>query len=103
MEQQPQEYKNYGHINDICLIGYGSIGKGLLPLILRHFTYDNFTIIDPHPVEAPVPSDKYKFVQLAITTTNLKEELDKIFVNKTGFCVNMSIDTSSRDITLYCQ
>lgn len=24
-------------------------------------------------------------------------------MNKTGFCVNMSIDTSSRDIALYCQ
>ena len=103
MEQQAPQYKNYGHINDICLLGYGSIGRGLLPLIMRHFTFDNFTIVDPNPVEAPAASEKYKFVKLAITKENLKEELDKIFVNKTGFCVNMSIDTSSRDIALYCQ
>lgn len=40
----------YGHINDICVIGHGSIGKGTLPLIKRHFTFDKITVIDPHPV-----------------------------------------------------
>lgn len=43
----------YGHINDICVIGHGSIGKGTLPLIKRHFKFDKITIIDPHPVEVP--------------------------------------------------
>jgi homospermidine synthase len=43
----------YGFINDICVIGHGSIGKGTLPLIKRHFEFDKITIIDPHPVELP--------------------------------------------------
>ena len=32
------------------MIGFGSIGKGTLPLIERHFDYDTsrFVIIDPH-------------------------------------------------------
>lgn len=43
----------YAHINDICIVGHGSIGKGILPLIKRHFKFDRITIIDPHPVEEP--------------------------------------------------
>ena len=33
----------------IVMIGFGSIGKGTLPLIERHFDYDKsrFVIIDP--------------------------------------------------------
>ena len=33
----------------IVLIGFGSIGRGILPLIERHFDYDKsrFTVIDP--------------------------------------------------------
>lgn len=103
MEQNKQVYKNYGHVNDICLLGYGTIGRGLLPLILRHFTFDHLTIIDPHPVEAPVPNEKYKFVQVAITKENLKEELDKVFINGSGFCVNMSVAVQSLALVLYCQ
>ncbi len=43
----------FAHINDIVMIGHGSIGKGTLPLIKRHFTFDRITIIDPDPVELP--------------------------------------------------
>ena len=39
---------NYGKITGVvCIIGFGSIGKGVLPLIKRHFTYDELVIIDP--------------------------------------------------------
>ena len=33
----------------IVMIGFGSIGKGTLPLIERHFAYDKarFVVIDP--------------------------------------------------------
>ena len=74
-----------------------------MPLILRHYTFDHLTIIDPHPVEAPVPSEKYKFVQLAIIRENMSEELDKIFVNGSGFLVNMSVGVQSLALILYCQ
>lgn len=102
MEQQ-QQPKIYGHINDICMIGHGSIGTGALPLIMRHFTYDHFTIIDPHPVKEPEPSDRYTFLKIEITPENLRETLDKIFVNKVGFLVNLSFGISSADLTNYCQ
>ena len=40
----------YGKIDGpIVMIGFGSIGKGTLPLIERHFSYDKsrFVVIDP--------------------------------------------------------
>lgn len=85
------------------MIGHGSIGKGALPLILRHFTYDTFTIIDPDPVQLPEPSERYTFLKVGLTSENYKEILDKIFINKLGFCVNLSFGISSSDLTQYCQ
>lgn len=93
----------YGYINDICVIGHGSIGKGTLPLIKRHFRFDQITIIDPHPVEVPEVSETVKFIQVGLTHDNFKEILDQIFIHKVGFCVNLSVGTSSSEIMQYCQ
>ena len=44
------EHPVYGHIDGpIVMIGFGSIGKGTLPLIERHFEYDAkaLTVIEP--------------------------------------------------------
>ena len=43
----------YGKVDNICLVGHGSIGKGTLPLIKRHIEFKHMTIVDPDPVEAP--------------------------------------------------
>jgi homospermidine synthase len=98
-----ESYRVYGYINDICIIGHGCVGKGTLPLIKRHFQFDKITIIDPHPVEVPEVSEAVKFIRVAITQDNYKEILDKIFINKVGFCVNLTTGTSSSDMTQYCQ
>jgi homospermidine synthase len=42
-------------------------------------------------------------MQIGLTADNFKEILDKIFVGKVGFCVNLSIGVSSSDVTQYCQ
>ncbi len=43
----------YGHLKHVVLLGHGATGKGTLPLIQRHFTYDKITVIDPNPVHTP--------------------------------------------------
>ncbi len=104
MESQA-EYKNYGHINQLLLIGFGSIGRGTLPLIKRHFTYDKLIIVDPHPVNEPETGPNISFLKLGFTRHNYIQEMDKIFENsgKVKFCVNLSVDISSPDLTVYCQ
>ena len=48
-------YPNHGRIDGpIVIIGFGSIGRGTLPLIERHFTYD------PHRVHVIEPSDEHR-------------------------------------------
>lgn len=43
----------YYHISGtVCLIGHGSIGKGFIPLLNKHFTYDRLVIIDPVDIPA---------------------------------------------------
>lgn len=88
------EFKVYGHINELCLLGHGSIGRGLLPLIKRHFTFDNLIVVDPNPVHLPETGPNISFVKIGLTRTNLRSEMDKIFAKeaKVKFCVNMSVD-----------
>ena len=61
----------------IVMIGFGSIGKGTLPLIERHFAYDKsrFVIIDPHEDGEIAKAHGVRFVKQAITRENYREVL----------------------------
>ena len=99
----------YGRIEGpIVMIGFGSIGKGTLPLIERHFTFDKerFVVIDPNDADRRLLDERgVKFVQLGLTQDNYREVLGKHLRTGEGqgFCVNLSVDTSSLDIMRYCR
>jgi len=93
----------YGHLNVVCIIGHGSIGRGTVPLIKRHFSFDKMTIIDPNPVDLPETNDKVQFIKVGLTQDNYQDVLDQVLVAKDCFCVNLSVGTSSADIMIYCQ
>ena len=61
----------------IVMIGFGSIGKGTLPLIERHFEYDKsrFVIIDPHEDGEIATGHGVRFIKQAITKDNYREVL----------------------------
>lgn len=42
-------------------------------------------------------------MRVGLTKDNYSQILDKVFINKVGFCVNLSVGTSSSQITQYCQ
>jgi homospermidine synthase len=92
----------------IVMIGFGSIGKGTLPLIERHFDYDKsrFTVIDPDDSGKAI-MDKHgvRFVHEAITKANYKKILKPLLTEGggQGFCVNLSVDTSSVEIMAFCR
>ena len=98
----------YAHIEGpIVMIGFGSIGKGTLPLIERHFTYDisRFVVIDPDDKDREFLENKgITFLHLAITKANYQSVLGPLLTKGEGqgFCVNLSVDTSSVDIMEYC-
>ena len=91
----------------IVMIGFGSIGKGTLPLIERHFDYDRsrFVIIDPHEDGELARQHGVRFIRQAVTKDNYREVLVPLLTagGGQGFCVNLSVDTSSVEIMTLCR
>ena len=92
----------------IVMIGFGSIGRGTLPLIERHFSYDKsrFVVIGPDDADrALLDARGIAFVHLAITRENYRDVLTKYLTKGSGqgFCVNLSVDTSSLDLLQHCR
>jgi homospermidine synthase len=91
----------------IVMIGFGSIGKGTLPLIERHFTYDKarFVVIDPEDKDRHLLDERgIRFIHQAVTKDNYRHLLTPLLTagGGQGFCVNLSVDTSSLDIMELC-
>jgi homospermidine synthase len=92
----------------VVMIGFGSIGKGMLPLIERHFEFDRnrFVVIDPDDTDRSMLDVRgITLVQQALTRENYREILRPLLTEGggQGFCVNVSVDTSSRDIMEFCR
>jgi homospermidine synthase len=92
----------------IVMIGFGSIGKGMLPLIERHFEFDKrrFVVIDPDESDRHLLDERgIKFVHQGLTRDNYRHLLEPLLMRGGGqaFCVNLSVDTSSRDIMELCR
>src|SRR5947208_15061741 len=87
----------------IVMIGFGSIGRGTLPLILRHFDCDRrrITVIDPADSNADLAEKAgLAFIKGAVTRRNCKSLLTPLLTAGPGpaFSVNLSVDVSSIDI-----
>jgi homospermidine synthase len=90
------------------MIGFGSIGKGTLPLIERHLSFDKarFVVIDPDDADRSLLDKRgVEFLHLAITRDNYRDVLVPLLTKGggQGFCVNLSVDTSSLDIMKLCR
>jgi homospermidine synthase len=98
----------YGTITGpIVLIGFGSIGRGTLPLIERHFRFDKsrFTIIDPEDKDRHLADERgITFIKKAITRDNFDALLKPLLTKGggQGFVVNLSVEVSSQAIMRLC-
>ncbi|EAU40909.1 homospermidine synthase [Fulvimarina pelagi HTCC2506] len=102
-------YPVHGRISGpIVMIGFGSIGKGTLPLIERHFEYDpsRFVVVDPNDADKHLLDERgIRFVHQAVTKQNYRDLLTPLLTegDGQGFCVNLSVDTSSLDLMKLCR
>ncbi len=92
----------------IVMIGFGSIGKGMLPLIERHFEFDKsrLTVIDPEDKDRHLLDERgIRFVKAAVMRDNYRDLLKPLLTEGAGqgFCVNVSVDTSSVDLMEFCR
>ncbi len=92
----------------IVMIGFGSIGRGTLPLIERHIGHDKsrFTVIAPDDADRALLDDRgIAFQQVAITPDNFSDVLKPLLTagGRQGFCVNLSVEVSSTAIIRLCK
>ncbi len=102
-------YQIYAKISGpIVMIGFGSIGRGTLPLIERHFEYDKerFVVIDPQDDDIALLNERgIRFIQTHVTKENYRDLLTPLLTQGggQGFCVNLSVNVSSLDVMKLCR
>lgn len=92
----------------IVMIGFGSIGRGTLPLLERHIQFDRskFVVIDPVDTDRRLLDErKLKFIKVGLTKENHREVLTPLLTGGPGrgMIVNVSVDTSSVDLMDFCK
>jgi len=87
----------------IVIVGFGSIGKGSLPLILRHIHADRerMVVVDPDDSSRRLCElEGVRFEKAALRPDNYREILTPIVSG--GFLVNLSVDVSSAALIALC-
>jgi homospermidine synthase len=97
----------YGEIDGpIVMIGFGSIGRGTLPLIERHFS-STVAVRGHRPDDRDADPRPHgiRFIHQAVTRDRYRHLLEPLLTagGGRGFCVNLSVDTSSLDIMRLCR
>ena len=92
----------------IVMIGFGSIGKGTLPLIERHIAFDRskFVVIAPEDCDRSLLDERQiQFIHKALTKDNYREILTPLLTAGPGrgMVVNLSVDTSSVALMELCK
>jgi homospermidine synthase len=87
----------------IIFIGFGAIGQGVLPLILRHIGCppERMTIVTAEDLgNEEAGSYGIKFIKERLTRENLRRTLDPL-VGRGDFILNVSVDVSSVALVRY--
>ena len=90
----------------LVMIGFGSIGRGVLPLIERHIGFDRneFTVIEPLDDHAHLLRDHgLRHLKVALTAENYAEVLRGLFPTGRGMIVNLSVDVDSIELMTLAQ
>ncbi len=91
----------------IVMVGFGSIGRGTLPLIERHLGFDRskFVVIAPDAQNQQhlLEDRALRFMKAAVTKDNYRELLTPLLSvgPGQGMVVNLSVDTSSVDLMAF--
>ncbi|MEO5365448.1 MAG: saccharopine dehydrogenase NADP-binding domain-containing protein [Magnetococcus sp. WYHC-3] len=89
----------------MVMVGFGSIGQGVLPLILRHIDMDpaRITIVTAEPRGRAVAAEfGIRFLETALTRDNYRAVLIPL-LGAGDFLVNVSVDVSSVALVTLCR
>ena len=97
--------EKYTFDGKILIVGFGSIGQGVLPLILRHFTVppERITIVTGDKRGEDVAREyNVRFIINPLLPDNYETIVGE-HLGKGDFLVNVSVDVSSAALIEYCQ
>jgi homospermidine synthase len=89
--------KHVSYTGRVVMVGFGSIGQGVLPLILRHIDMprERITVVTAEARGREVASEfGVEFRQVALTRDNYREVLQPL-LGRGDFLLNLSVDVSS--------
>jgi homospermidine synthase len=92
----------------LVMVGFGSIGRGVLPLMMRHIDFDHsrLVVIDADDSNRHILDEQgIRFMHLTLTPDNMREILEPLLTmgKGRGFCVNVSVDVASMEMISLCQ
>lgn len=91
------------------MIGFGSIGRGVYPLLVDHVEFEHSSLVVIDPSEAPaafLASQRVTHLKVALLESNYKDILTPLLEKKdkkTAFVVNLSVDTCSLSLLRLCR
>jgi len=89
----------------LIIVGFGSIGQGVLPLLLRHIDIapERITIVTAEPRGREVAAEHGAcFVEIALTRDNYRAVLDPLLAAG-DFLLNVSVEVASVALIELCQ
>lgn len=91
----------------VVIIGFGAIGKAVLPLILRHLKVDRsrMAIIDPEDRnKEAAKAAGIRFIKQAVTNANMRDLVAPLLTGPgKSFLVNVSVNVSSFELIKMCR
>jgi len=99
------DQKHVAFSGHLVVVGFGSIGQGVLPLLLRHLVIDpgQITIITAEPRGNEVAAEYgISFIETALTRENYRAVLDS-WLGRGDFLLNVSVDVSSVALIELCR
>ncbi|WP_243404007.1 homospermidine synthase [Zavarzinia aquatilis] len=100
-----RQTKHTAFAGRLVIIGFGSIGQGVLPLILRHIDIaaDRITIVTAEDKGASVAAEHgVAFMQEPVTRENFRDLLSPMLAEG-DFLLNLSVDVSSLALIEFAQ
>src|SRR5690242_13445896 len=88
----------------LVFVGFGSIGQGVLPLILRHtgISKERITIVTSDARgEAEAQAYGIRFIKQPLKRDNFRQVLQPL-LSKNDFLLNLSVEVSSLELVRLC-
>ncbi|CAN7166051.1 saccharopine dehydrogenase NADP-binding domain-containing protein [Pseudoduganella sp. LjRoot289] len=99
---EPEKHAEFS--GNIVMLGFGSIGQAILPLLFRHLSlrHGQVRILSRSPDQSGIAAQyEVEFQALALTESNYEATLHGA-VRPGDFLLNLSVDVASLDLIRYC-